>query len=140
MMNLVFINIKKYFLSCSILFLRRNQLLRYKMRKFCFLTLLFSFFFFSCDMNQESGGSVVITMPEKNRGSPRNYRFRDKLYNHHIRPTSVEPKNARAGETIQFSELASGNYSERLRIPLRRKDRSAFISKGKDDRQSFLRC
>ena len=136
-MNLVFINIKKYFLSCSILFLRRNQLLRYKMRKFCFLTLLFSFFFFSCAMNQESGGSVVITMPEKTEAVRAITDFETSYTITISGPTSIEPKNARAGETIQFSELASGNYSERLRIPLRRKDRSAFISKGKDDRQSF---
>ena len=42
-----------------------EPIIEVKMRKFCFLTLLFSFFFFSCAMNQESGGSVVITMPEK---------------------------------------------------------------------------
>lgn len=100
--------------------------------------LLFDFIvFFSCAMNQESGGSVVITMPEKTEAVRAITDFETSYTITISGPTSVEPKNARAGETIQFSELASGNYSERLRIPLRRKDRSAFISKGKDDRQSF---
>ena len=100
--------------------------------------LLFDFIvFFSCAMNQESGGSVVITMPEKTEAVRAITDFETSYTIIISGPTSVDPKNARAGETIQFSELASGNYSERLRIPLRRKDRSAFISKGKDDRQSF---
>lgn len=100
--------------------------------------LLFDFIvFFSCAMNQESGGSVVITMPEKTEAVRA---ITDFETSYTITISGLHPlnqKNARTGETIQFSELASGNYSERLRIPLRRKDRSAFISKGKDDRQSF---
>ena len=136
MMNLVFINIKKYFLSCSILFLRRNQLLRSKWKILLFDFIVFFLFLF---MRHEPGiwWKCGDHDAGKNRGSPRNYRFRESYTITISGPTSVEPKNARAGETIQFSELASGNYSERLRIPLRRKDRSAFISKGKDDRQSF---
>lgn len=102
-----------------------EPIIEVKMRKFCFLTLLFSFFFFSCAMNQESGGSVVITMPEKTEAVRAITDFETSYTITISGPTSVEPKNARAGETIQFSELASGNYSvkvkpsERLRIPLR---------------------
>lgn len=92
------------------------------MRKFCFLTLLFSFFFFSCAMNQESGGSVTITMPEKT-DAVRAITDVETSYTVTISgPTSVEPKNARAGETIQFSELASGNYSVKVEAFRKTKD------------------
>ena len=58
----------------------------------------------------------------KNRGSPRNYRFRESYTITISGPTSVEPKNARAGETIQFSELASGNYSVKVEAFRKTKD------------------
>ena len=90
--------------------------------KFCFLTLLFSFFFFSCAMNQESGGSVVITMPEKTEAVRAITDFETSYTITISGPTSVEPKNARAGETIQFSELASGNYSVKVEAFRKTKD------------------
>ena len=80
------------------------------------------FFFFSCAMNQESGGSVVITMPEKTEAVRAITDFETSYTVTKSGPTSVEPKNARAGETIQFSELASGNYSVKVEAFRKTKD------------------
>ncbi len=95
------------------------------MKKFCFLSLLFSLFslfFLSCTLNQESGGSLHVTLPEETE-TTRAITPVETSYTVTIAgPTSVEPKTARAGETIQFSELASGNYSVKVEAFRKTKD------------------
>ena len=55
--------------------------------------LLFDFIvFFSCAMNQESGGSVVITMPEKTEAVRAITDFETSYTIIISGPTSVEPK------------------------------------------------
>ena len=55
--------------------------------------LLFDFIvFFSCAMNQESGGSVVITMPEKTEAVRAITDFETSYTVTKSGPTSVEPK------------------------------------------------